>query len=42
MVDQFLNKKMLSDNTASIVDEEIRRIADSVYSDAQKMLKEIF
>ena len=32
-------QKNLSDNTASIVDEEIRRIADSVYLDAQKMLK---
>ena len=32
-------QKNVSDNTASIVDEEIRRIADSVYSDAQKMLK---
>merc|ERR1711871_1169327 len=32
-------QKNLSDNTASIVDEEIRKIADSVYLDAQKMLK---
>ena len=32
-------QKNVSDNTASIVDNEIRRIADSVYSDAQKMLK---
>ena len=32
-------QKNLSDNTASIVDNEIRRIADSVYSDAEKMLK---
>ena len=29
----------MSDNTASIVDEEIRKIADSVYLDAQKILK---
>ena len=32
-------QKNLSDNTASIVDNEIRRIADSVYVDAEKMLK---
>ena len=32
-------QKNVSDNTASIVDNEIRRIADSVYSDAEKMLK---
>ena len=32
-------QKNVSDNTASIVDEEIRRISDSVYLDAQKMLK---
>merc|ERR1712054_392451 len=32
-------QKNVSDNTASIVDQEIRRIADSVYLDAQKMLK---
>jgi len=32
-------QKNLSDDTASIVDQEIRRIADSVYVDAQKMLK---
>jgi cell division protease FtsH len=37
--DLFPNKKNLSDDTASIVDQEIRRIADSVYVDAQKMLK---
>merc|ERR1712070_1226711 len=32
-------QKNVSDNTASIVDNEIRRIADSVYNDAEKMLK---
>jgi cell division protease FtsH len=32
-------QKNVSDNTASIVDQEIRKIADTVYSDAQKMLK---
>ena len=32
-------QKNVSDNTASIVDNEIRRISDSVYSDAEKMLK---
>ena len=32
-------QKNVSDNTASIVDEEIRRISDSVYIDAQKLLK---
>ena len=32
-------QKNLSDNTASIVDTEIRRISDEVYTDAQKILK---
>ena len=32
-------QKNLSDNTASIVDTEIRRISDEVYADAQKILK---
>ncbi len=32
-------QKNVSDNTASIVDAEIRKISDSVYLDAQKMLK---
>ena len=32
-------QKNVSDNTASIVDEEIRKIADSVYIDAQLILK---
>jgi cell division protease FtsH len=32
-------QKNVSDNTASIVDEEIRKIADSVYLDAQRLLK---
>jgi len=32
-------QKNLSDNTASIVDNEIRRISDEVYGDATKLLK---
>ncbi|MDC1260757.1 ATP-dependent zinc metalloprotease FtsH [Pseudomonadota bacterium] len=32
-------QKNLSDNTASIVDNEIRRISDEVYGDAKKLLK---
>ena len=32
-------QKNLSDNTASIVDTEIRRISDEVYTDAQNILK---
>jgi cell division protease FtsH len=32
-------QKNLSDNTASIVDNEIRRISDEVYNDAEKILK---
>ena len=32
-------QKNLSDNTASIVDNEIRRISDEVYADAEKLLK---
>jgi cell division protease FtsH len=32
-------QKNVSDNTASIVDEEIKKIADSVYLDAQRLLK---
>ena len=32
-------QKNVSDKTASLVDEEIRSIADGVYSDAKKLLK---
>ncbi len=35
-------QKNLSDNTASLVDEEIRRISDGVYEDAKKILKKNF
>ena len=35
-------QKNLSDNTASLVDEEIRRISDGVYQDAKKILKKNF
>ena len=36
---QFPNKKNLSDSTARIIDEEIRKIVDDAYLDASKILK---
>ncbi|MCA9274129.1 MAG: AAA family ATPase, partial [Phycisphaerales bacterium] len=38
--DSFLPEKDYSDETARIIDEEIRRIVDEAYSDAERMLRD--